>query len=579
MRKITSLLLALGFLFVLLCNTAVRAAEPEQSTEPHTAVSADVPCDEHAAGSADADWLKPINRLLASLLGAGGTVTLTNAHLPSGRLVLGHSFPLEGTLSSANPMTRITATISTDSGIPELTNTVTLNRQTTYSLKNSPIDRSMVFGRLPVGAHVLLIQIAEDVSSSGQSGEERITELCCPFTVYQVPQSRTIAARGIDVSCYQGNIDWATAATAIDFAIIRCGYGSDFPNQDDSAWRRNADACTQLGIPFGVYLYSYALTDAQAQSEAQHVIRLLEGYTPTLPVYLDLENAKTVGTLSCADLLRHTEIFCNAIEAAGYTPGVYASASWWAGKLASGAYDRWSRWVAKYSGSLNYFGELDVWQYSDSGSVPGIKGNVDCNLWYGTFPPDEAPAAPSGPFADVPDGAFYADAVLWAYSHSPQIVSGTNADHFSPSLPCTRAQVLTCLWNAMHTPEADWASSLFVDVPEEKYFFKPVLWATQNGITGGADPTHFNPKGSCTRAQVVTFLWAASGKPEPTDTEHLFEDVQENKYYCKAVRWAAAEGITGGTDPTHFSPNKPCTRAEVVTFLYKLLAAESVPNE
>lgn len=192
---------------------------------------------------------------------------------------------------------------------------------------------------------------------------------------------------GIDVSHWQGTINWDAVAPNIDFAIIRCGYGDDLTDQDDSYWYANADACTRLGIPFGVYLMSYAVTDDQARSEAQHVLRLIEGYDPTLPIYLDLEDTKYIlPNCSNADILRHAQIFCDILEDAGYTVGIYANHDWWTNYLTDSAYDQWSRWIARYASTTGYNKDYDMWQYSDSGSIPGISGNVDLNYWYGPLP-------------------------------------------------------------------------------------------------------------------------------------------------------------------------------------------------
>ena len=335
----------------------------------------------------DSGWVKANQ---TEFKGYVKTVSLTEEYLPSGRLVQGHVFPLEGIFTSTNPMTGITATISTSSGVQEQTKTVSLDNQTEYSLKNSVIDNAMKFNQIALGDHVLVLQITETATCPGQPSEQLTTVIRCPFSVYQSSEPRTITAKGIDVSKYQGNIDWDTVANQIDFAIIRCGFGDDQTDQDDEKWNRNVEACERLGIPFGVYIYSYALTDEQALSEAQHVIRLLAGHSPTLPVYLDLEDSGTTGTLTCAAILRHTKIFCEAIEDAGYIPGVYATTSWWSGKLASGEYNRWNRWVARFSDNLNYNGELNVWQYSESGSVSGISGNVDMDYWYGDFPDSQS---------------------------------------------------------------------------------------------------------------------------------------------------------------------------------------------
>ena len=133
-------------------------------------------------------------------------------------------------------------------------------------------------------------------------------------------------------------------------------------------------------------------------------------------------------------------------------------------------------------------------------------------------------------------------------------------------------QVMTFLYAAKGKPEADWSNNPFVDVKKSKYYYKPVLWAYQNGITNGVDATHFQPNGSCTRAQVVTFLWALSGKPNPKAGSNPFQDVKKSNWYYKAVLWAYQNGITSGVDATHFGPNQTCTRGQVVTFLYALLA-------
>lgn len=200
-------------------------------------------------------------------------------------------------------------------------------------------------------------------------------------------ESGTQTAFGIDVSHHQGTIDWDAVKPQIDFAIIRCGYGDDLTDQDDKQWVRNADACTRLGIPFGVYLYSYALTDAQARSEVEHVLRLIEGYDLSLPIYLDLEDDSILNNCSRDDILRHTRIFCDIIEDAGYSAGVYANYNWWTSYLTSSEYDQWDRWIARYASSTGYNKEYTIWQFTSSGSINGISGNVDLNYWYGTFPP------------------------------------------------------------------------------------------------------------------------------------------------------------------------------------------------
>ena len=128
----------------------------------------------------------------------------------------------------------------------------------------------------------------------------------------------------------------------------------------------------------------------------------------------------------------------------------------------------------------------------------------------------------------------------------------------------------TFLWRAAGKPEPTTTENPFVDVKESHFFYKAVLWAYENGITTGIDATHFNPYGKCTRAQVVTVLWRAEGKPAPTSTESTFTDVTNAKeFYYNAVLWAAENGITNGINATTFGVNSICNRAQVVTFLYR----------
>ena len=181
-------------------------------------------------------------------------------------------------------------------------------------------------------------------------------------------------------------------------------------------------------------------------------------------------------------------------------------------------------------------------------------------------------AAPvlENPFDDVAEGKFYYDAVLWAVNHEPQVTNGTDATHFSPDATCTRGQVVTFLWRAKGCPEPTKTDNPFEDVTGG-FYYQAVLWAVENGITAGMDATHFGPGEPCTRGQVVTFLWRTEGKPEPTSENNPFEDVTGGFYY-KAVLWAVENKITAGMDATHFAPMNTCTRGQIVTFLYRDLA-------
>ena len=171
------------------------------------------------------------------------------------------------------------------------------------------------------------------------------------------------------------------------------------------------------------------------------------------------------------------------------------------------------------------------------------------------------------PFQDVPGDAYYFEAVNWAVANN--VTNGTSETTFSPNVGCTRAQVVTFLWRAAGQPEPTERTNPFTDVKEGTYYYKAVLWAVEKGITNGTSETTFDPDETCTRGQIVTFLWRREGKPEPTEGTNPFTDVKEGAYYYKAVLWAVEKGITNGTSETTFDPDETCTRAQVVTFLWR----------
>ena len=173
------------------------------------------------------------------------------------------------------------------------------------------------------------------------------------------------------------------------------------------------------------------------------------------------------------------------------------------------------------------------------------------------------------PFVDVTEDHFYYYPVLWAYHHNPKITAGTDQTHFKPKKDCTRAEIVTFLWRAMGSPAPSVSSCPFTDVSPGKYYYTPVLWAYGAGVTSGVSAVKFAPDDVCTRAQIVTFLWRAKGSPKPATTVSPFTDVSPDKYYYNAVLWAVEWGVTSGTGNGKFSPDKTCTRGEVVTFLYR----------
>ena len=200
----------------------------------------------------------------------------------------------------------------------------------------------------------------------------------------------------IDVSVHNGVIDWdKVKASGIGGVLMRCGYGSDIESQDDKMFKRNADECSRLGIPFGVYLYSYAKNTDMAKSEADHALRLVKGYKLSYPLYIDVEEASQSGIAK--DVVK---VFCEAVKAAGYMPGVYANENWWNNYLVG--VDSYTKWVAKYGanngqpGNKPNVSNFDIWQYTSKGSCDGIgSSGLDMNICYRDFPAESGGSKPA----------------------------------------------------------------------------------------------------------------------------------------------------------------------------------------
>lgn len=197
-----------------------------------------------------------------------------------------------------------------------------------------------------------------------------------------------MATKVIDVSEHQGVIDWEKVKkSGIKGAIIRCGYGSDDTSQDDKQWKRNVSECERLGIPYGVYLYSYAANTEMARSEAQHAIRLCKGRKLAYPLFFDTEEKGTENvSAACA------RVFCEAVKKAGFTPGIYASRSWWQSYLKG--VTGYAKWVAEW-GVNKCSITCDIWQYADNGKVSGINGAVDMNYCYKDYSKKTTSKAPT----------------------------------------------------------------------------------------------------------------------------------------------------------------------------------------
>ena len=185
----------------------------------------------------------------------------------------------------------------------------------------------------------------------------------------------------------------------------------------------------------------------------------------------------------------------------------------------------------------------------------------------------DAPVEETMPFTDIPEHDDWAyDAIVWAYNHKPQITSGTSATTFTPDATLTRAEAMTFLWAAAGKPSPSSSYNPFKDVKPGDYYYKAVLWAVEKGYTSGTSATTFSPKDTVTRGQMLTFLWAFAGKPKALNAANPFKDVGKDDYYRKAAVWAYYGGILVGNegDGTMLYPKQGCSRAYVVTYLYDL---------
>ena len=206
-------------------------------------------------------------------------------------------------------------------------------------------------------------------------------------------------------------------------------------------------------------------------------------------------------------------------------------------------------------------GTVAVYELSSNVAAP--------NPGHGNHPSTSVPDEPDTlPFVDVSENAYYYDAVKWAVENG--VTEGISASAFGPDRACTRAQMVTFLWRAAGCPVPESTSLPFSDVSADDYYYDAVAWAVEMGITAGTSADRFSPDATVTRGQTVTFLYRYAGEPEAPEAD--FTDVSADAYYADAVAWASAAGVTEGVSAMAFAPDRACTRAQIVTFLYRSMA-------
>lgn len=372
---------------------------------------------------------------------------------------------------------------------------------------------------------------------------------------------------GIDVSEHQKVIDWERVkAAGIDFAIIRCGYGDDVSYQDDKRWKRNVAECERLGIPYGVYLYSYAYNAEMARSEAAHALRLLEGHNPTYPVYYDLEDNSALE--EDADFAELASIFCGTLADAGYKVGVYANLNWWNNHLTDPVFDQWERWVAQYNTACHYKGDYRLWQATSSGSVDGIEGRVDINYEFNCYP------------WDVSHTDWYVTSGAFDYVYRNKLMNGYADGNFGPYDSITRGQVATVLHNMAGKPSV--YSSSFSDVDYGAYYGDAIRWARAYGVVNGYGNNTFLPDNLVTREELCAMLanYASRVKGLSTFTSGAKVDSKVDGHTVSSwarasVGWCLDKGIISGVDVNGVAYLQPqdsawrASMASMVTVLHR----------
>lgn len=376
--------------------------------------------------------------------------------------------------------------------------------------------------------------------------------------------------QGIDVSQWQGVIDWEQVkASGIDFAIIRCGYGKNYSEQDDLYWQRNVSECERLGIPYGVYIYSYATDIASAKSEAEHVLRLIAGHNLSYPVYFDMEDNSTLNS----DLAAIAETFCTTVSNAGYPVGVYANLYWWNTYLTDARFSQWYRWVAQYNSSCDYAGNYSIWQYSSKGSVPGISGEVDMNYLIG-YPKDHGEGGYAGPYTDIIGNEWFLSSVEFVTEAG--VMDGLSEDRFGAYENLTRGQLVTSLWQMAGEPATEYTQK-FPDVPDGESYTQAVLWASQNGIVGGYSNGYFGPNDNITREQLAKVIYAyAEYKGCVTSNRADISGYQDaslvSDFAQEAMGWIVQTGlIQGKSNNTLLDPQGVTTRAECAVIIERFM--------
>ena len=369
--------------------------------------------------------------------------------------------------------------------------------------------------------------------------------------------------KGIDVSAWQGTINWTKVAQAgVEFVFIRGAYRGVSTGRiaTDGRFTDYIRGAKAAGLKVGVYIFSQAITVKEAEEEAQYLLNLVKGYSIDLPLVFDLEHYTggrfTNADLSKSDVTKLCLAFCRKIESAGYVSMVYSNPSMLNHDMNSDEIGR--LWLANFTTQTQYTGHAyEYWQCSDIGQVSGIDAYVDLDFW---FQPN------TGPFTDVKIGDWFRETVLQAYEKG--IVNGVTKTTFDPSGTATRGQVITMIHRLAGEPA--WTMMApFTDLDMD-YYKDAVYWSAETGISTGYNGTQFRPERSITREELVTILYRMAGEPKTTATLDDYSDGASVQSYARAaMAWAVSNKIVTGYEDGTLRPRANATRAEVCTILMR----------
>ena len=415
----------------------------------------------------------------------------------------------------------------------------------------------------------------------GGSGVAALTtaagDLSCfdRFTVRELSAGETLR-KGVDVSYYQGNIDWQAAAdSGLEFAIIRVAYRAWGTGAlyYDQFYQRNIEGALDAGLQVGVYIYSQATTEDEAAEEAQFVLDLVDGYPLQLPIVMDLEYGESGGHftgrlynagLSSEEATAICNSFCATVREAGYMPMIYANRNMLENSLNADELEGLV-WLANYTTMTGYAGDYAFWQCAANGAVPGIDYECDIDFWFDDGTLD---GALEMPFLDVRKDRWSYESVLYCYLNG--IVNGRSATKFEPAAYITRGEVVTMLYRAAGEPAVE-GQCVFTDLTLN-YYKTPILWAQLKGVTNGRTSVTFEPEANITRQEFVTMLYRYAGEPAVSGTLEGYSDAAQIHSYAKdAMLWAVQNGIMNGTSPTTLSPTSFATREQIATLLARFL--------